>query len=135
VLEWASADNVVCADEALLDPAPYSDRSAWCAARVAKTAARLSALPRESVTILVNHYPLERAHAVLPRIPRFSPWCGTRRTEGWHRRFRAVAVVYGHLHIRRNFEQDNVHFHEVSLGYPGQWDQAASIDSYLRVIL
>jgi hypothetical protein len=102
---------------------------------VAKTAARLSALPPDCATILVNHYPLERAHAVLPRIPRFSPWCGTRLTEGWHRRFRAVSVIYGHLHIRRNFEQDNVHFHEVSLGYPGQWEQGASIDSYLRVIL
>jgi hypothetical protein len=135
VLEWAAADGVVCADELLLDPSPYPDRPTWCAARVAKTAARLSALSPDCATILVNHYPLERAHAVLPRIPRFSPWCGTRLTEGWHRRFRAVSVIYGHLHIRRNFEQDNVHFHEVSLGYPGQWEQGASIDSYLRVIL
>lgn len=135
ILEWAAADKVVCADEALLDPSPYPDRPAWCAARVAKTAARLSALSPDSVTVLVNHYPLERAHAVLPRIPRFAPWCGTRLTEGWHRRFRALAVVYGHLHIRRNFEQDGAQFHEVSLGYPGQWDQRATIDFYLRVIL
>jgi len=135
VVAWAAAERVVCADEALLDPSPYPDRAAWCVARVAQTEARLAALPPDCVTLLVNHYPLERAHAILPRIPRFAPWCGTRRTEGWHVRFRAMAVVYGHLHIRRNFEQDGVHFHEVSLGYPGQWQQAASIDSYLRVIL
>ena len=79
--------------------------------------------------MLVNHYPLQRDHAVLPRIPRFSPWCGTRLTEGWHQRFRAVAVVYGHLHVRCSFEQDGVAFHEVSLGYPGQWNGA--IDDYL----
>ena len=135
VVEWAAADGIMSADEMLLDPAPYSNRAAWCAARVAKTAARLAALPRDYATVLVNHYPLERAHALLPRVPRFAPWCGTQLTAGWHSRFRAVAVVYGHLHIRRRFEHDGVQFHEVSLGYPGQWDQTATIDSYLRVIL
>jgi 3',5'-cyclic AMP phosphodiesterase CpdA len=135
VIKWAAEEKVVCADEALLDPAPYPDRPAWCAARVATTQARLAALPPNCATILVNHYPLEYAHAVLPRIPRFSPWCGTRLTEGWHRRFRAAAVVYGHLHIRRDFDQDGVHFHEVSLGYPGQWTRGESIDSYLRTIV
>ena len=134
VVAWAAAEKVVCSDELLLSPAPYPDRAAWCAARVELTAARLEALPADCRTILVNHYPLERAHAILPRVPRFSPWCGTRLTEGWHRRFRASAVVYGHLHIRRNFEQDNVHFHEVSLGYPEQWARGASINSYVRII-
>jgi predicted phosphohydrolase len=135
VLDWAAAEGVVCADEALLHAAPQPDRRTWCAERVARTAERLSALPKDYATVLVNHYPLQREHAVLPRIPRFSPWCGTRLTEGWHHRFRAVAVVYGHLHVRSNFEQDGVAFHEVSLGYPGQWDDRQMIDSYLRVIL
>jgi len=133
VVEWAAAEDVVCADEALLYPAPHADRRAWCAARVARTEQRLSALPDDYATVLVNHYPLEREHAVLPRIPRFTPWCGTQLTAGWYHRFRAVAVVYGHLHVRREFEKDGVAFHEVSLGYPGQWD--AQIDSYLRTIL
>ena len=133
VVDWAVAEGVACADEALLHPEPYSDRRAWCAARVARTAKRLAALPPDYSTVLVNHYPLQQEHAVLPRIPRFSPWCGTRLTEGWHKRFRAVAVVYGHLHIRNYFEQDGVAFHEVSLGYPGQWKEA--VDDYLRVIL
>jgi 3',5'-cyclic AMP phosphodiesterase CpdA len=135
VLDWAAAEGVVCADEALLHPTPYPDRRSWCAERVARTAERLAALPQECATVLVNHYPLQREHAVLPRIPRFAPWCGTRLTEDWHRRFRALAVVYGHLHVRRQFEQDDVAFHEVSLGYPRQWDERQPIDSYLRVIL
>jgi hypothetical protein len=135
VVDWAAADGVVSADEMLLHPTPYADRTAWCAARVEKTAARLAALPPHYATILVNHYPLECAHALLPRVPRFAPWCGTQLTAGWHRRFRALAVVYGHLHIRRHFEHEGVQFHEVSLGYPGQWDENASMDSYLRMIL
>ena len=135
VVEWAATDEIISADETFLHSAPYPNRAAWCAARVKRTAARLASLPRDHATVLVNHYPLERAHALLPRMPRFAPWCGTRLTEGWHARFRAVAVVYGHLHARRSFEHDNVQFHEVSLGYPEQWDQRSAIDTYLRVIL
>jgi predicted phosphodiesterase len=135
VIEWAAADGIMSADELLLDPAPYPDRIAWCASRVAKTAARLDALPAHYASILVNHYPLEQAHAFLPRVPRFAPWCGTRLTSRWHERFRAVAVVYGHLHIPRSFVQDSVHFHEVSLGYPEQWEQRATLDSHFRKIL
>lgn len=135
VIEWAAADGIVTADEMLLDPSPYPDRGAWCRARVAKTEARLAALPPDHATVLINHYPLQYAHALLPRIPRFAPWCGTRLTENWHKRFRAVAVVYGHLHAPRSFKQDNVQFHEVSLGYPQQWDQRSPINSYLRVVL
>jgi len=135
VVEWAAGDGVISADETLLHSTPFADRVAWCAARVATTAARLAAIPPDYGTVLVNHYPLEREHVLLPRIPRYAPWCGTMLTAGWHRRFRAVAVVYGHLHIRRSFEHENVQFHEVSLGYPQQWDQRAPLDSYLRAIL
>jgi 3',5'-cyclic AMP phosphodiesterase CpdA len=135
VVEWAASDGIISADETLLDPAPYSDRATWCAVRADKTAARLGALPPDFETVLINHYPLEFAHAQLPRMPRFAPWCGTRLTQGWYSRFRATAVVYGHLHAPRSFEHDNVQFHEVSLGYPEQWDQSSSINSYLRTIL
>jgi predicted phosphodiesterase len=135
ILSWAEADGVVSADESFLSSVPFSNAAGWCAARIAKTLARLTAVPRECGTILVNHYPLEQEHALLPRMPRYAPWCGTTSTAGWHRRFRAVSVVYGHLHIRRSFQQDSVHFHEVSLGYPGQWDQSLTVDSYLREVL
>ncbi len=50
--------------------------------------------------IVANHFPLRADLAVLPRIPRFSIWCGTTRTNDWHRRFNIEAVVYGHLHLR-----------------------------------
>jgi hypothetical protein len=68
-------------------------------------------------------------------VPRFSIWCGTRRTEEWHRRFGAAVVVYGHLHIRRTTLQNDTRFEEVSLGYPRQWRQRRGLQSYLREIL
>jgi 3',5'-cyclic AMP phosphodiesterase CpdA len=135
VLAWAALDNTVCVDEYLLYPTPYADRAAWCAARVEATEVRLQILPQDCETILINHFPLRRSHAVVPRVPRFAPWCGTRATETWPMQFRARAVVFGHLHVRRSFVEHDVSFHEVSLGYPGQWDQSRSLASYLKVIL
>lgn len=132
---WAAASGVVCADESYLDPTPYPSRPAWCAARYAITEERLAALPVGTRTVLLNHFPLRREHAVLPRIPRFTVWCGTRRTADWHTRFRAVAVVSGHLHIRTTRHLDGVRFEEVSLGYPSQWDVARGVGAYLRQIL
>ena len=135
VLDWARADNSVCADEVLLHPDPFSDRAAWCAARCFETEARLEGCPPDVPKVLVNHYPLEEALAVLPRIPRFTPWCGTRRTRGWHLCFNARAVVYGHLHIRGTSWIDGVPFQEVSLGYPNQWDRGRGIGHYLREVI
>jgi 3',5'-cyclic AMP phosphodiesterase CpdA len=121
-LAWAAEHSLVCTDEILLHPDPHASRAAWCEARCRATEERLAALPEDVGTILVNHFPLRREHAFLPRVPRFSIWCGTRRTEDWHVRFRAKAVVFGHLHIRQRREVDGVTFHEVSLGYRRQWD-------------
>jgi hypothetical protein len=120
----------------LLHPDPYPTRQAWCHARCAATAARLEQLPRDVTTVLVNHFPLRREHAVLPAIPRFSIWCGTRQTEAWHQRFRAQVVVSGHLHIRSTRWRDGVRFEEVSLGYPRQRRvEYPEIEPYLREIL
>lgn len=130
---WAAEAGVVCTDEYVLHPDPYPTRQAWCEARCALTEARLASLPPDVSTILVNHFPLRREHAFLPRVPRFSIWCGTRRTEDWHLRFRARAVVFGHLHIRQKRVVDGVVFHEVSLGYPRQWDPAKG-GRYLREV-
>ena len=132
-LAWAAEQGIVCNDEYLLHPDPHPSRSAWCDARVRATEARLAALPEDVSTILVNHFPLRREHAVLPLVPRFSLWCGTRKTEDWHLRFRAKAVVFGHLHIRRRRELDGVVFHEVSLGYRRQWDPSDP-ERYLQKI-
>jgi 3',5'-cyclic AMP phosphodiesterase CpdA len=119
-LAWAAEQNTICADEELLWPDPYPSREAWCDARVEMTERRLAALPAAVDTVLINHFPLRRSHAVLPRIPRFSLWCGTTRTDDWHVRFRARAVIYGHLHIPRTHVEAGVTFEEVSLGYPRQ---------------
>jgi predicted phosphodiesterase len=134
-VQWAAEENLLCSDEVLLHPDPYSSRQAWCAARCAAAEARLEAAARLGPLVLVNHWPLRQDLAVLPRIPRFSIWCGTRRTEDWHRRFNAHAVVYGHLHIRQTQWRDGVRFEEVSLGYPVNYDPSRPVASYLREIL
>jgi hypothetical protein len=85
--------------------------------------------------IVANHFPLHADLAVLPRIPRFSIWCGTTKTTGWHRRFNFEAVIYGHLHLRSSKRMDGVRFEEVSLGYPKQWNPGKSLAGYLRQIL
>lgn len=107
--------GVVCTDEFLLHPDPYPSREAWCRARVERTAERLAAVPADCRTVLIAHFPLRQDLAVLPAIPLFKLWCGTTLTEDWHRRFRAAAVVYGHLHIPRTTWRDEVRFEEVSL--------------------
>jgi len=134
-VRWAAEDNVVCSDEVLLLPDPYPSRPAWCAARCDATEPRLEEAARSAPLVLVNHWPLRRDLAVLPRVPRFAVWCGTRRTEDWHRRFRARAVVYGHLHIRGTHSRDGVRCEEVSLGYPQNWDPRRGLAPYLREIL
>jgi 3',5'-cyclic AMP phosphodiesterase CpdA len=132
---WAAESGVRSADEDLLASHPFESVAAWCHARVRETEARLAALPPDARLIVVNHYPLRRDLAVLPRVPRFAIWCGTRLTDDWHRRFNVEAVVYGHLHLRSSRTIDGVRFEEVSLGYPGQWDQARGVGAYLRRIV
>lgn len=135
VVSWAREKGSVCADEMFLNPFPFESREDWCARRCEETERRLAELPEDLPTILVNHYPLRRDLIHIPRVPRFTPWCGTRKTEDWHRRFNARVVVSGHLHTRRTDWRDGTRFEEVSLGYPPQWDQSLGIAPYLRDIL
>ena len=132
---WALEDGIKSMDEVLLYSSPHASREAWCRARVDSTRARLETLDEDEGLVLVNHYPLRYDLVRLFRIPRFSPWCGTKLTEDWHTRFRARVVVSGHLHVRATDWRDGVRFEEVSLGYPRHWNQAKGIDSYLREIL
>jgi 3',5'-cyclic AMP phosphodiesterase CpdA len=134
-IEWAAEDNLLCSDEVLLHSDPYPTKSDWCAARCAEAEPRLVEAAARAPLILINHFPLRQDLAVLPRIPRFSIWCGTRKTEDWHIRFRAEAVIYGHLHIRATHYRDGVPFEEVSLGYPQNYDPNRGIEPYLRQIL
>jgi 3',5'-cyclic AMP phosphodiesterase CpdA len=122
-LEEAYEAGVVCSDEFLLHSDPYPDRAAWCRSRVAATAARLAACDPQLPTVLVNHYPLVRQPTRILRHPEFAQWCGTELTADWHTRYRAAAVVYGHLHIPRTTWYDGVRFEEVSVGYPREWSR------------
>jgi Calcineurin-like phosphoesterase len=134
-VEWAAETGIECADEILLHPDPYADRSEWCHARCQITELRLKTYRNDLPTVLINHFPLREDLAKLPRIPRFSIWCGTRRTEDWHVRFNAAVVVSGHLHIRSTSYRDGVRFEEVSLGYPRQWSGLIEPDHCVREIL
>jgi 3',5'-cyclic AMP phosphodiesterase CpdA len=125
--------GVVCTDEYLLHPDPWPDRAAWCAARVAAAEQRLAGC--DLPTVLVNHWPLTRLPTRVLRRPEFALWCGTTRTADWHVRFRAAAVVYGHLHIPRVTWEDGVRFVEVSLGYPREWRPRGLPDPLPHVVL
>ncbi len=132
---WAREEGVLSADERLLSPDPWPSVPAWCHARCDATQARLAALPADTHTVLVNHWPLRYDLAVPPRIPRFSIWCGTSRTQDWARRHRARVVVSGHLHLRTTLWRDGVRFEEVSLGYPRDWRRERGIAAYFRDVL
>jgi len=133
-LAAAYESGVVCTDEFHLDPHPYPDRESWCRARVAWTEERLAAVPDDLPTVLVNHYPLIREPTRILRYPEFAMWCGTTATTDWPVRFRAAAVVYGHLHIPRLIHADGVPHHEVSLGYPREWKPRAGGAAGLTLI-
>jgi 3',5'-cyclic AMP phosphodiesterase CpdA len=120
-LRSAHDAGVVCTDEYLLHPDPFPSRDAWCRARVEATERRLAACDPELPTVLLSHWPLVRDPTRVMFHPEFAQWCGSQLTADWHRRFRAVAAVYGHLHIPRTTWYDGVPFIEVSVGYPREW--------------
>lgn len=139
-VDWAREDGVEATDEVLLLPDPYPTKEAWCDMLVTRAERKLGEAVAEGLPlVLVNHWPLRQDLITIPRIPRFSIWCGTKRTENWHTRFNAKVVVTGHLHVRRTDFIDGVRFEECSLGYPRQWQDAkargSDINDMLREIL
>ncbi|MFV2196689.1 metallophosphoesterase family protein [Nocardiopsis sp. LOL_012] len=134
-LEIAYSRGVICTDEHLLHPDPLPTRDAWCRARLDYTRARLDALAPGTDTVLVNHFPLVREPTRILRYPEFAQWCGTEETADWHTRYRARAVVYGHLHIPRTIVVDGVPHIEVSLGYPREWGRRPSPPEGPRTVL
>jgi 3',5'-cyclic AMP phosphodiesterase CpdA len=134
-LRQAYRAGVVCRDERVLHPDPYPTREAWCHARVAAAERRLDDLDPDLPTILVNHFPLVREPTRVLRHPEFAQWCGTELTADWHRRYRAAAVVYGHLHIPRTIWCDGVPFREVSVGYPREWHRRPGASTQPRQIV
>ena len=134
-LAKAYESGVVCTDEHFLHPDPYPTREAWCQARVELTEKRLSEVPAELPTVLINHWPMVREPTRILYYPEFAQWCGTELTADWHLRFRSACSVYGHLHIPRTTEYDEVRFEEVSVGYPREWKKFKRSRGWLRQIL
>ncbi|GAA1950528.1 metallophosphoesterase family protein [Kitasatospora viridis] len=120
-LQIAHDSGIVCSDEFLLHPDPYPTRGDWCRARIELTERRLGEIDPSLRTVLINHYPLVREPTRILRYPQFAQWCGTELTADWHLKYRAAAMVYGHLHIPRVTWYDGVRFEEVSVGYPREW--------------
>lgn len=133
-LALAYAQGVVCTDEQLLHHDPYPSREEWCWSRVDHTQRRLDACDPDLPTVLVNHYPLVREPTDVLRYPLFAQWCGTELTADWHKRFRAKAMIYGHLHIPRVTWHDGVRFEEVSIGYPREWKKRPRPPRLLRPV-
>lgn len=135
-LDWAAEEDVLATDEVLLHSDPYETRDQWCDALIKKTIPRLERAAAHGLPLLIiNHWPLRYDLVRIPRVPRFSLWCGSKRTEDWHTRFNAKVVVTGHLHVRRTDHVDGVRFEEVSLGYPKQWEDAREIGKNINDML
>ncbi|MGW0791421.1 metallophosphoesterase family protein [Streptomyces sp. NPDC002911] len=133
-LRLAHEAGVVCSDEYFLHPDPFPSRAAWCRSRAEETERRLTAVDPSLPTVLVNHYPLVRDPTRVLHYPEFAQWCGTDLTADWHVRFRAAAVVYGHLHIPRVTRHDGVRFEEVSVGYPREWGKRPPREPLRRIL-
>lgn len=134
-LDAAWERGVVCSDEFLLHSDPYPTRQEWCQARLALTEERLRAVDPALPTVLVNHWPLAREHTRRLLFQEFALWCGSVRTAEWHARYRAAAVVYGHLHMPGTAYLGGVPFHEVSVGYPREWRRRPTPPGLPRQIL
>jgi predicted phosphodiesterase len=137
-LDWAREEGIEATDEYLLHPDPYSSRIEWCETLVARTESKLEeavAAHPDVKLIIVGHWPLREDLVTLRMIPRFSLWCGTKKTADWHKRFNAKVVVSGHLHIRRTDWIDDTRFEEVSFGYPRQWKECAEKGIHLNDLL
>ena len=131
----AEAAGIVCGDELALHADPYLSREEWCRERVRLTERRLAAIPQRASTVLISHFPLVQDLVALAGIRHFALWCGTRLTADWHRRYHAVRLVYGHLHMPGTNWLDGVRCEEVSFGYPHQWARKAWTGVPLREVL
>ena len=135
-LRWAEEEGIRATDEAILFPDPFPTRDAWCEALIERWEIRLrKAAASGAKLVIVNHWPLREDTITLRKVPRFSLWCGTKKTTNWHKEFHAKVVVTGHLHVRRTDWIDDVRFEECSLGYPAQWEDARNIGKNVNDLL
>nr|POF14940.1 hypothetical protein CFP56_71887 [Quercus suber] len=139
-LDWAMEEGIKATDEVLLHPDPYATRDEWCHRLISQMETKLDRAADTGLPlVIINHWPLREDTIYIPRVPRFSIWCGTKKTHDWAKKYHAKVVVTGHLHVRRTDWIEGVRFEEVSLGYPKQWqeakDEGNNVNSLLREIL
>ena len=135
VVDWAAEIDNVCTDEIAIKPGAMNTMDEWNALLCDQAVARFERdLAPGAHTVLISHFPLREDLVRIPRVPRFTPWCGSRRTHDWHIRYRAAVAISGHLHVRRTDWRDGTRFEEVSLGYPRQWDPLKGMHHYLKDI-
>jgi hypothetical protein len=79
-IAWAMESGILCTDEKLLLTDPHPSVSAWCHYRLGVTEPRLIEAAARHPLVLVNHFPLRADLVRIPAIPRFSIWCGSRRS-------------------------------------------------------
>ena len=136
VLKWAEEEGIRATDESILFPDPFATRDEWCESLIGRMETKLAKAASSGVKlIIVNHWPLREDLITIPRIPRFTPWCGTKKTQDWHTTYNAKVVVTGHLHVRRTDWRDGVRFEECSLGYPAQWEDARKVGKDINGLL
>ena len=137
IVEWSAEEGAVCTDEILLSPDPFDSRAAWCHERLRLTERRIAKeIPPDLPTVLINHYPLREELVYIPRIPRFAPWCGTRATRDWHRRYNAIVCISGPLAYSSHGldRRDSVRGRSRS-AILGTGIERRGINNYLRAIL
>ena len=133
-IAWAKEDNTFCTDEKYLFSTPFPTKQVWCDDRIQYTENRLNDLNQKNL-ILVNHYPLTRHMVYLPRVPRFSIWSGTTKTEHWLSSYNIHTFIYGHCHVRQDQVYNNTRCCEVSFGYPNQQYWGNDLADYLRIVI
>lgn len=113
--------GVVCSDEFLLHPDPYTSRERWCHERLRFTERRLASMAVEGMqAVFVNHLSLARqthSSALTSRV------CSVVRHGRDSRLAYALRRQGGclwDLHIPCSSIHDGVRFEEASLGYPRQ---------------
>jgi hypothetical protein len=135
-LDWAMEEGIKATDETLLYPTPYDTRDEWCHRLVSESETKLERAASSGLPlVIINHWPLREDTIFIPKVPRFTLWCGTKKTANWHTKYHAKVVVTGHLHVRRTDWIDGVRFEEVSLGYPRQWKEAKDVGNDVNTMM
>jgi hypothetical protein len=109
-LDWAREENVEATDEHLLHYDPYDSRQQWCSVLVKKFKRKLEETQAANPSVpivIVNHWPLREDLVLLRNVPRFSIWCGTKKTTDWHK-VRLARFLNGEWHEETDMSMTDI---------------------------